>query len=172
MDFYPPENAATSEYYLDNFTFTKLSGESAPVLSVDPESIYAELDEDDMASFDITIAHDGNTIGDYVAWIDFGQTQGGSQNQVINYDNDPSENTSLVGLNVEEPTLIEVGAVYSAASYAGAVMGTNITKAQYFFGESQDGGIGIEPNTSVTFRIYGQGLYGQYGEIIVSKVVH
>ena len=171
MDFYPPENAATSEYYLDNFTFTKLSGESAPVLSVDPESIYAELDEDDMASFDITIANDGNTIGDYVAWIDFGQSQGGSQNQVINYDNDPSENTSLVGLNVEEPTLIEVGAVYSAASYAGAVMGTNITKAQYFFGESQDGGIGIEPNTPVTFRIYGQGLYGQPGEVLAEKVV-
>ena len=175
MDFYPPENAATSEYYLDNFTYTKVSGESAPLMSVDVDDFYFELEEDDMDSQAFTISNDGNSIGDYIAYIDFGEGQGGSATQQIYYDVDPNfetgDNISLVGLTIEEPELIEVGAVFSANSYAGAVMGTKITKAQYLICESSSGGNGIEPNTPLTFRIYGQGLYGQPGAVLAEKVL-
>lgn len=175
MDFYPPENAATSEYYLDNFTFTKVSGDSAPVMSVDAEEFYFEIDEDDMASETLTISNTGNSIGDYIAYIDFGEGQGGSTSQQIYYDIDPNletgDNISGVGLNIEEPELIEVGAMFSAASYAGAVMGTKITKAEYLIVEFTEGGNGIEPNTPLTFRIYGQGLYGQPGAVLAEKVL-
>ena len=175
MDFYPPENAATSEYYLDNFSFKKIGGESAPVLSVDTDEFYFELEEDDMDSQTFTISNDGNSIGDYIAYIDFGEGQGGSANQDIYYDIDPDLNTgdniSGVGLNIEEPELIEVGAMFSAASYAGAVMGTKITKAEYLIVEFTEGGNGIEPNTPLTFRIYGQGLYGQPGAVLAEKVL-
>ena len=175
MDFYPPENAATSEYYLDNFSFTKLSGESASVMSVDVDGFEFALPEDDMDSQTFTLSNDGNTIGDYIAYIDFGEGEGGSATQEINFDIDPNfetgDNISLVGLNIEEPELIEVGAVFSANSYAGAVMGTKITKAQYLICEASSGGNGIEPNTPVTFRIYGQGLYGQPGNVLAEKVL-
>lgn len=178
MDFYPPENAATSEYYLDNFSFTKLSGESASVMSVDVDGFEFALPEDDMDSQTFTLSNDGNTIGDYIAYIDFGEGEGGSASQQIYYDIDPNletgDNISGVGLN--DPTLIEVAAMFPAASYAGAVMGTKITKAQYLIVEYVDEfgssiGNGIEPNTPVTFRIYGQGLYGQPGAVLAEKVL-
>lgn len=175
MDFFPPENAATSEYYLDNFSFKKIGGESAPVLSTDVDEFYFELEEDDMDSQTFTISNDGNSIGDYIAYIDFGEGQGGSASQQIYYDIDPNletgDNISGVGLNIEEPELIEVGAMFSAASYAGAVMGTKITKADYLIVEFTEGGNGIEPNTPLTFRIYGQGLYGQPGALLAEKVL-
>ena len=175
MDFFPPENAATSEYYLDNFSFKKIGGESAPVLSTDVDEFYFELEEDDMDSQTFTISNDGNSIGDYIAYIDFGEGQGGSATQDIYYDIDPDLNTgdniSGVGLNIEEPELIEVGAVFSANSYAGSVMGTKITKAEYLIVEFTEGGNGIEPNTPLTFRIYGQGLYGQPGALLAEKVL-
>ena len=175
MDFFPPENTATSEYYLDNFSFKKIGGESAPVLSVDTDEFYFELEEDDSDSQTFEISNTGNSIGDYVAYIDFGEGQGGSATQDIYYDIDPDLNTgdniSGVGLNIEEPELIEVGAMFSAASYAGAVMGTKITKAEYLIVEFTEGGNGIEPNTPVTFRIYGQGQYGQPDEVLAEKVL-
>jgi hypothetical protein len=44
--------------------------------------------------------------------------------------------------------------------------------AQYvFFTNSETSTIGIAPNTSVTFRIYGQGMYGQPGNVLAEKVV-
>ena len=175
MNFYPPENAATSEYYLDNFSFKKIGGESAPELSVTPESVAEELMEDDMTSVAITINNDGNSIGDWTGWLDFGQGEGGSTSQDLNYDLEPDMNTganvSLVGLNIEEPTVIEVGARFPAVSYAGAVMGTKIVGAKYTFFEGQDTGTGLEPNTNVVFRIYGQGVNGQPGEILAEKVL-
>jgi len=50
-------------------------------------------------------------------------------------------------------------------------MGAKIVSAQYTFFEGTDSGIGLEPNTPVTFRIYGQGMYGQPGEVLAEKVV-
>ena len=171
MNFYPPENAATSEYYLDNFSFKKIGGESAPELTITPDAIHKELGEDDMTTVDITINNDGNSIGDWQGWLDFGEGQGGTATQVINYDNEPGTETSLVGWSFDEPTVVEVGAMFPAASYAGAVMGTKITKAQYYLGEGSTGN-GIEVGTDLTLRIYRQGQ-GEYavGEVLAEKTI-
>jgi len=176
MDFFPPENAATSEYYLDNFTLTQIGEDTAPVLEFDTESINAYLEEDDATDVTINISNaEGTSIGDWTAWVDFGEGQGGSQATQINYDLDfdltTGDNISLVGLNVEEPTLIEVGALYPGISYAGAAMGTKIVSVQYALFEGESSGLGIQDNTPLTFRVYGQGLNGQPGEVLAEKVV-
>lgn len=171
MDFFPPENAATSEYYLDNFKFTRIGVETHSTLVFDTESIYMELEEDDMASVDINIENTGTSIGEWTAWVDFGEGTGGSDVNMVNYDGEPGENSSLVGLQTEEPLLLEVGAMYPATAYAGAVMGTKITKIQYYLGQDQSGSNGLEPGTPLTFRIYGQGLNGQPGEVLAEKVI-
>ena len=90
---------------------------------------------------------------------------------MVNYDNEPGDQTSLVGWNITEPTVIEVGAMFPAASYAGAVMGTQITKAQYYLGQSTSGN-DIEPNTDLTLRIYQQGQ-GEFavGQVLAEKTI-
>ena len=173
MDFYPPTSAATSEYYLDNFRFTRIGQATHASITVDTESISSTLAPDDADSYNITISNaEGTSIGDWTGWIDFGVSTVTTGNAQLNYDTDPSETSSLVGLNIEEPELIEVGAMFPGSAYAGAAMGTKIVGAQYvFFTNSETGTIGIEGNTSVTFRIYGQGMYGQPGEVLAEKTV-
>lgn len=171
MDFFPPEDAATSEYYLDNFRFTRIGGESHATLNFDTEAVEVYVEEDDIDAVTIGIENTGTSIGDWTAWVDFGEGEGGSTTNMVNYDGEPGQTTSLVGLTTEEPILLEVGAMYPAVTYGNSVMGTQITKAQYYLGESQSGGNGLEPGTPLTFRIYGQGLNGQPGEMLAEKVV-
>lgn len=173
MDFFPPQNAANSEYYLDNFSFTKLSGESIAHLTFDPENIEVEIEADEMTTAELTISNaEGTTIGEWCGWIDFGQTQGGTAVQSVNYDREPGAESSLVGYNLENPTIYELAAMFPASAYGGAVMGTLITSAQYpFFSSSTTQSIGIEPNTDVTFRIYRQGMFGQPGDVLAEKVI-
>ena len=172
MDFYAP-NSTLGCYYLDNFRYTRIGQETAASLEFDIDEIYVELQEDDFSSIDIEISNEnGTSIGDWTGWIDFGMGAGGSNTVQINYDNEPSENSSLVGINVDNPTLVEVGAMYPGISYSGSVMGTKIISAQYvFFTNSETNTIGIEPNSSVVFRIYGQGMNGQPGEVLAEKTV-
>ncbi|MBR3492342.1 MAG: T9SS type A sorting domain-containing protein [Bacteroidales bacterium] len=172
-NFYGP--LATSQFYVDNVHFNKIGGESAPHFVFDTEEINIELMEDDMTTEEIVIENQGNSIGDWMGWLDFGQGQGGSSTQDLYYDNEPDMNTGanvgLVGLNVEEPTAIEVGARFPGSSYAGAAMGTKVIGAKYTFFEGQDSGTGLEPNTDVIFRIYGQGVNGQPGEVLAEKIL-
>ena len=170
MDFFPPQNAANSEYYLDNVTFTKFGAETAASLDFDTDELYVELESDDVATMNIGIENNGTSIGDWTAWIDFGMGQGGSNTTQINYDSEPGANTSLVGFNYEEPVLIEVAAMFPGVSYAGAAMGTSIISVQYYAVESS-GGFGFEENMPLTFRVYEQGMYGQPGEILAEKVI-
>ena len=175
MDFYAPHTTLGC-YYLDNFRYTRIGQETAASLEFDTESVTVTLIEDDATTVDINISNaDGTSIGDWTAWIDFGEGQGGTNNTQINYDIDPDmvtgDNIALVGLNIDEPELVEVGAMFPGAAYAGSVMGTKIVSAQYTFFEGSDSGIGIEDGTPVTFRIYGQGLNGQPGEVLAEKVV-
>ncbi len=170
MDFFPPSNAATSEYYLDNVIFTRIGGESAASLSFNPTEINVEIDKDETESVDITIDNSGNSIGDWTAWVDFGEGTGGSAQNFVNYDVEPGENTSLVGFTGDNPFLVEVGAMYPASFYGSSVMGTKITKAQYYIGISQTGN-GLEPNTPLVFRIYGQGLHGQPNAVLAEKTI-
>ena len=173
MDFFPPRNAATSEFYLDNFHVIRIGEESAAALTFDKESIHEYLPADEMTSVDINISNaEGTSIGDWTGWVDFGMGATSTATRQINYDGEISESSSLVGLNVENATLIEVGAMYPGASYAGSAMGTQIVSAQYvFFTNSETSSIGVEPNTPVTFRVYGQGLNNQPGELLAEKTI-
>lgn len=171
MDFFPPQNAANSMYYLDNFSYTKLSGESIAHLTFDPEAIEADIEVDDFSSVDLTISNaEGTTIGEWTGWIDFGSGEGGTAVSQINYDAEPNTETSLVGYNWETPTLVEVATLFPGSSYAGAAMGTSIISAQYYMVESSSG-FGLEENTPLVFRVYSQGLFGQPGELLAEKTI-
>ena len=172
MDFFAP-NSTLGCYYLDNFRYTRIGQETHASLEFDHETVDAFLAEDDADAITIEISNEnGTSIGDWTGWIDFGTSTVTTGNHQINYDGEIGENSSLVGLNIDEPTLVEVGAIFPGSAYAGTAMGTKIVSAQYvFFTNSETSTIGIEPNTSVTFRIYAQGMYGQPGEVLAEKTV-
>lgn len=171
MDFFPPENAATSEYYLDNFKLTQIGEATAPVIEFDTDAINEWVAEDEAESVEINISNEqGTSIADWTAWIDFGNSTSTSGSGQLHYDAEPSENSSLVGFSIDEPTLYEIAAMIPGSAYAGAAMGTKITSVQYYLVESTSG-LGVEAGTPVTFRVYGQGLNGQPGEVLAEKVV-
>ena len=171
MDFFAPHSTLGC-YYLDNFRYTRIGQETHASLEFDQDQIYVSLEEDDVTSVDINISNEnGTSIGDWTGWIDFGMGAGGSQTHQLNYDGEPGSESSLVGLNIEEPTLVEVGAMFPGSGYAGAAMGTSIVSACYVIFTESTGSTGISPNTPLTFRVYGQGMYGQPGEVLAEKVV-
>lgn len=170
MDFYAP-NSTLGCYYLDNFRYTRIGQETSASLSFDTEAINIELGEDDFNSVDIEISNaNGTSIGDWTGWIDFGMGAGGSSTSQINYDIEPNDQSSFVGFNGDEPTLIEVATMFPGPSYAGAAMGCQIVSAQYFIVPTTSG-FGIETGTDLTFRVYSQGMNGQPGELLAEKVV-
>ena len=175
MDFFPPQNAASSEYYLDNFVCTRIGGETAAELVVNPEEITEEIAEDDMTSVEITIENNGTSIGEYLAWVDYGVGQGGSNQEMISYAIDPVTDPSGSGWVAEEAFSYEIAALYPATAYGNSVMGTYITGGMYAFFEWQDqsGNIApsLEPGTDVIYRIYSQGLNGLPGEVLAEKVI-
>ena len=161
MDFYAP-HATLGCYYLDNFVYTRIGDETQSSLTFSESEINAWVPVDDAASVDIEISNaEGTSIGDWTAWVDFGATTVAEGEHQINYDAEPGTSSSLVGLNVENPTLIEVAAMFPGSAYAGAAMGTKIVSAQYIVFTDSNGSTGIEPNTPLTFRVYGQGMNGQ-----------
>ena len=170
MNFFPP--LKTSEFYVDNITVKKTNGETAPEISFE-ESIKAGAMVDDVTSIEVTFENTGNSIADYTAWIDYGVSNGGGKVQFINYDDDISETTGMLGLTVNEPTYFELGAMYTAAAYSSSVAGTKITHISYPFSETEDGNgnFGIVKDSSVVFRIYKQGFNGQPGECLAEKVL-
>ena len=171
MDFYAPHTTLGC-YYLDNFKYTRIGQETHSTLAFDTDAISSWLAEDDADSFDITISNaEGTSIGDWTAWVDFGTSTVTTGSSQINYDSDPGENSSLVGLNVDDPTIIEIGAMFPGSAYAGSAMGTKVVSAQYVVFTDSNGNTGIQPNTPLTLRIYGQGMYGQPGEVLAEKVI-
>ena len=163
MNFYPPENAATSEYYLDNFSFKKIGGESAPQISFDTEGINVELMEDDMTTVEVEIINDGNSIGDWAGWLDFGEGGAGSQTAELYYHN--GDVTTASGIGSDDAYTREFGIRLPATAYAGAAMGMRITSAQLYVNTY------TSADNNYIFRIYGQGLHNQPGELLAEKTV-
>jgi hypothetical protein len=161
MNFYPPENANTSEYYLDNFSFKKIGGESAPELTITPGSITEQLMEDDMTTVAVTINNDGNSIGDWAGWLDFGQGDTGSQTAQLYYHN--GDVNSASGIGSSDAYSREFGIRLPATAYAGAAMGMRIVSAEFFVNTY------AAADYNYTFRVYGQGLHNQPGELLAEK---
>ena len=163
-DFYPPTSAAVSDYYVDNIVFTKIGGESAPRLSVTPEQVDVTLEEDDMTFVDVTITNDGNSIGDWAGWLDFGQGGAGSQTAELFYHNGDIENAS--GIGSSSAFTREFGIRLPADAYAGAAMGMKIASVEFFVNTYKS-----SDNTYI-FRLYGQGMNNQPGELLAEKTVN
>ncbi len=166
MNFYPPENAATSEYYLDNFSFKKIGGESAPELSIDPMEVAEELGEDDMTMVQVTIDNAGNSIGDWAGWLDFGQGGTGSQTAELFY-HDGWNGAQIQGIGSSDAYSRELGIRLPATAYAGASMGMRITSVNYLVQSAYQA-----TDHNYIFRIYGQGLHNQPGELLAEKTVN
>ena len=169
MNFYPP--LKDSEFYMDNFTLKKTSGETAPEISFEEEIKQWSL-VDELAYIDVTFENTGTSIADYTAWIDYGEGKDSDKVEVISYAGDIDEESAVLGLNIKEPTIIELGAMYTASAYSSSVSGTKITHVMYPFAEIEEGaGFGIVKGSDVVFRIYRQGYNGQPGECLAEKTV-
>ena len=165
MDFFAPMEDGSSIYYLDNFSFKKIGGESAPELSITPGNVHEQLVEDDMTTVEITINNDGNSIGDWAGWLDFGQGGAGSQTAELYYHNGDIENSTGIGSNDQGYTR-ELGIRLPATAYAGAAMGMNIVSAEFYVNTYKSS------DNNYIFRIYGQGLHNQPGELLAEKTVN
>ena len=163
MDFFPPESAATSEYYVDNFKLTKIGGESAPHLAVIPAEVNVELDEDEATTVEITIDNTGNSIGDWSGYLDFGQGGAGTQSADLAYHNNDVDNAS--GIGSSDAYTREIGIRLPATAYGNSAMGMKVVSTKFYVNTY------TATDHVYTFRLYGQGLHGQPGELLAEKVV-
>ncbi len=162
MDFFPPSSASVSEYYIDDVYAYKLGGVSAPELSINPAEITMELIEDDMNTVEVTIENNGNSIGDWNGYIDFGQGGAGSQTAELYYHNEEESQ----GIGYSEAMTREMAIRLPANAYAGAAMGMRITSAKYFVGSQYKS----EDDTYI-FRVYNSNVNNQPGELLAEKAV-
>ena len=163
MDFFPPQNAANSMYYLDNFSYKKIGGESAPHLNITPEEIAAQLEPNSMDMVPVVIENTGNSIGDWAGWLDFGQGPDGNQTAELMWHNGAIEN----GIGSSAEYLREMAIRLTPSMYAGAAMGMKIVSATYFTSNTYASADG-----HYTFRVYGQGLNDQPGEMLTEKTIN
>ena len=164
MDFLPMESAFSSEYYLDNFNFSRIGGNTAPILTVTPNSIDRTLQGGQMVSVPITINNTGNSIGDWAGWLDFGQGGAGSQTADLYYHNGDVSTASSIGSPYAYTC--EFGIRLPATAYAGAAMGMRITSAKFYVTTY------TATDYNYIFRIYGQGLHNQPGELLAEKTIN
>mgnify|MGYP003289648290 CR=1 FL=1 len=167
MNFYVPENG--SEFYLDNVRLVRIGDESQASIEFDKENVNVELEANKATSVDITLENQGTSMAEWNAWVDYPMVDNNEKINVIAYDNDPFY-TVCNGMNFTEPTPIELGVMYPLDLYANTALGTCIKEVMYFVGTAEStGNIGIEPGTPLIFRVYGQGMNNQPGELIVEK---
>lgn len=164
MDFFPPENAATSEYYVDNFKLTKIGGESAPHLAVIPAEVNVELDEDEATTVEVTIDNTGNSIGDWSGYLDFGQGGAGTQSADLAYHNNDVTGASGIGSQTGAYTR-EIGIRLPATAYGNSAMGMKVVSTKFYVNTYKS------TDNNYIFRLYGQGLHGQPGELLAEKTV-
>ena len=156
---------ATSQFYVDNIHFTRIGGESAPSMVVSSDAIYQELEEDEVTNQTFIISNEGNSIGDWSGYIDFGQGEGGTQQQEIYYDNgEPTNLTGLVTAN-----FIQIANKFTVASYGGAVMGTKLKSVSYFVATDSNGILGMTGD--LYLRVYKAGTNGVPGELLGEVII-
>ena len=163
MDFFPPQDAAHSEYYLDNFSYTKIGGASAPHITYTPDAVEASLGANDMDMKTIVLENTGNSIADWSGYLEFEQGAPSTQTTELKLHNGNDGNQ--IGSNDSE-FLREIGVSFRASSYAASAMGMSIKSIKYFVNSSYQSADG-----HYTFRVYGQGTNGQPGEKLAEKTL-
>lgn len=175
MNFFPMN--AQSEYYVDNISLTRIGGETSAELTFDKESVEVTVAKNDMTTVELTVENTGNSIAEYVAWVDYGMGENSSKDELVSYSDEEMANASSFGFNSSDnaPVTLEIAAFFPASAYANSVMGTRISQAAYFLGEFVDeaGNLvpSLEEGTGFTFRIYGQGSNGYPGKVLAEKEI-
>ena len=163
IDFYPPTSAAVSDYYVDNITLTLIGGVSVPHMAISPDEIDVIVPEDDIESVDLTIANTGNAMGDWYAWVDFGQGGSGTQTATLAY-HDGQESSGIGSSG--GPYAREMAIRLPGSAYAASAMGMKINSVKYQIGSTY-----ASADNTYTFRIYGQGANNQPGEKLAEASV-
>lgn len=158
---------SSTMFYIDNIHFTRIGGESAPLFTVSSSAIYQELEDNDLGTQTFVISNEGNSIGDWEGYIEFGHGEGGSQQQEIYYDNDNP--TGLTGL--QTAYYIEIANKFPVSSYAGSVMGTKLKSVKYFVANDSDGNLGFSGDLCLrAYKANRSGLPGELlGEVIIPE---
>ena len=163
IDFYPPSSASVSEYYVDNVKLTLIGSVSAPDLTITPEAIEETVPEDDATTVDITIANAGTAMGDWHAWVDFGEGPTGTTTAELKYHN--GEATSGIGSS-GGPYAREMAIRLPGSAYGSAAMGMKINKVKFLTSTQY-----ASADNTYTFRIYGEGFYNQPGTKLAETVI-
>ncbi len=156
IDFYPPSSAAVSEYYVDNIKLTLIGGVSVPHLAIAPDAVEETVEEDDATTVDITIANTGTAMGDWHAWVDFGEGGAGSQTAELKYHD--GEAYSGIGSS-GGPYTREMAIRLPGSAYGSSAMGMKVTKMKFLTSAQY-----TSADNTYVFRIYGEGFYNQPGE--------
>jgi hypothetical protein len=163
IDFYPPTSASVSEYYVDNVKLTLIGGVSVPHLTITPDAIEETVPEDDATTVDITIANSGTAMGDWHAWVDFGQGGAGTQSTELKY----HDGEAYTGIgSTGGPYAREMAIRLPGAVYGSAAMGMKISKVKFLTSTQY-----ASADNTYTFRIYGEGFYNQPGVKLAETVV-
>lgn len=163
MDFYPPTSVAVSEYYVDNIVVERVGGMSAPQFVISPSVVNRTLGESEMTTVPITINNIGNSIGDWNGWLEFGQGGAGSQSADLYYHNGEFNS----GIGSSDAATREMAIRLPASAYVGAAMGMRIVSAKYYVHDNFQ-----STDHYYVFRVYGQGMNNQPGEMLAEKTVY
>ena len=156
---------STTMFYIDNIRFTKIGGESAPSMAVNYNAIYQELDEDEVADQTFVISNEGNSIGDWYGYIEFGQGEGGSQQSEMFYDDgNPYNLSGLVTAN-----FLEIANKFPVSLYGGSMMGTRLKSVKYFVATDSEDVLGFTGD--LYLRAYKANTVGLPGELIGEVII-
>ena len=173
MGFFPPSKG--TEFYVDNIVLKRFGGEAAAIIEFNKEKVEGSIAGDDTGSVELEIENIGNSIAEYIAWVDYGEGKQSDKYEVLSYSLEDLTTTTAISWPVEEPFTFEVAALYTSSVYGNSVMGTYVSAASYFLGEFKDESGNtvkmLEPGTDMIFRIYAQGINGMPGEMLAEKVL-
>lgn len=154
---------ASSQFYVDNIRFVKIGGESAPDIDITPASVSETLEPNDMVISEVVIANNGNSIGDWRGWLDFGEGGEGSQTAEVYLHN----NSYGDGIGYSEAYTREMAMRLTPSSYAGSAMGMKLVSAKYYVNNSY-----ASADNNYIFRVYSNGTTNQPEELLAEKTVN
>ncbi|MBO4481095.1 MAG: T9SS type A sorting domain-containing protein [Bacteroidales bacterium] len=168
IDFYPPTSADTSEFYIDNLTYTELRAPGEPLFSIYPQNVKQTLRVGEKDVQTLTLTNVGTYEGNWSSWIKYDVTAEEDSNVYeLRYDLDYPDTIPFgsngVGYNVGTPNW-EVGAKYTGSMYANTALGMQITKAKFY-------NRGFIADSTIIFKAYARGTNDAPGELIAEAKV-
>lgn len=164
VDFYPPKDAGTSEFYVDNVVFTQVGSDTYPVFEIPTTPITADLEVGETSNSTLTLNNTGTSIGEYASWITFDDAANGTGNvQNLDLTYNTSNIAGAIGYNTTEPLQVEYAAKYTLNKYKNMV-GTSIKTVMFYAYQKVK-------DDKYTIRIYGSGYFTAPGAILSEKTI-